>query len=51
MSETRKLAAILVTDVVGCSSLMSEDESAPPDGSIARRRRRSSAVWIETIAR
>ncbi len=26
MSETRKLAAILVTDVVGCSSLMSEDE-------------------------
>ena len=52
MSETRKLAAILVTDVVGCSSLMSEGrESAPPDGSIARRRRRSSAVWIETIAR
>ena len=27
MSETRKLAAILVTDVVGCSSLMSEHEA------------------------
>jgi hypothetical protein len=27
MSETRKLAAILVADVVGCSLLMGEDEA------------------------
>ena len=44
MSETRKLAAILVTDVVGCSSLMSEDEvgaapmGASQDGAAARPR-------------
>ena len=42
MSETRKIAAILVADVAGYSRLMGEDEAGTAGGLSGRRSRRFS---------